>query len=136
MQHFLRYQAWPIVAGLIVAMALTMAFEYANSSFFPLPQNLDAYDTAAVHAFTASLPWTAYILILLGWIAGSFAAGALTTYLSGEKRYRLSCVVGIILLLAGIANALALGHELVFALLSLPLFIVFTYAGHRVMRRS
>ncbi len=73
--NFLKLKVWPVVAGFVVASIVMMAFEFTNSLFFPLPSDLDWMDTAAVQALTASLPWTAYILVLLGWIAGSFAGG-------------------------------------------------------------
>ncbi|HWO07165.1 MAG TPA: hypothetical protein VNM40_01120 [Candidatus Paceibacterota bacterium] len=134
---FLKTYAWPVVAGLLASFVIMMTLEYINSLFYPLPENLDWNDAAVVQAFTASLPWTAYVLVLLGWIAGAFAAGALTTYLSAEEKYRLSLVVGIILTLGGIANNIMIGHDMFFNIVGLPMFLIFTYLGHRfAMRRG
>lgn len=134
MMTFLTTKAWPVFAGLLAASVIMMAFEYANSFVFPLPEGLDITDPEQVRAFTASLPWTAYVLVLLGWIAGSFAAGSVTTYLSGERTYRLSLVVGILLTIAGVANNIMIGHDLFFNIVGLPMFILFSYIGHRCMR--
>lgn len=131
MKKFLQYTVWPVGAGLVVAFVVMMLFERVNSLFFPLPEGLDIYDTAAVQAFTASLPWTAYILVFLGWVVGAFKAGYVTTYLSGERTYRLSFLVGIILTILGIINNLMIGHDMFFNIIGLPMFLLFTYLGHR-----
>ena len=128
---FLKTKVWPVVAGFIIASLVMMLFEYVNSFFFPLPKDLDWGDAEAVRALTASLPWTAYILVLLGWIFGSFVGGYLTARISGEMRYSASLALGIILTLAGIANIMMIGHPLLFTILSIPQFLIFTYLGHR-----
>jgi len=130
---FLKTKLWPVVAGFLVASIVMMVFEYINSFLFPLPKDLDWMDPEAVRAVTASLPWTAYILVLLGWIAGSFKGGCVTAYLAGETKYRLTFVLGIILTLAGIWNVMLLGHDIVFDIIALPMFIIFTYLGHRYL---
>ena len=134
MYTFLRTSVWPIAAGLLTAFIIMMVFEYINSFFYPLPEGLDSNDTAAVHAFTASLPWTAYILVFLGWAFGSFKAGCVTTYLASERTYRRSLVVGLILIALGIANHFMIGQDVLVTLLSLPVFMIGTFLGHRYLR--
>lgn len=133
---FLKTKAWPVFAGLVVASIVMMIFEFANSYLYPLPSDLDWMDTAAVQAFTASLPWTAYILVLLGWIVGSFKGGWVATRLSGDTQYRTAFALGIILTLAGIWNVILIGHPLFFSIISIPQFLIFTYLGYLYFRRS
>ncbi len=129
-------KVWPVVAGLLVAFAIMMALEYLNSFIYPLPDGLDITDPEAVRAFTATLPWTAYILVFVGWVGGAFCAGAVTTYLSGEATYRLSLAVAIILTLGGLINNIMIGHDIFFNIVGLPMFLIFTYLGHRYQRKS
>jgi hypothetical protein len=133
---FLKTKLWPVVAGFVVASIVMMVFEYTNSFFFPLPQDLNWSDADAVHTFTTSLPWNAYVLVLLGWIVGSFCGGYVTTYLSGESRYSLSFSLGILLTIAGIANVMMIGHPRIFTILSIPQFLIFTHLGHRYFIHS
>ncbi len=128
--QFLKTKIWPVVAGFLAASAVMMAFEFTNSFFFPLPSDLDWTNPEAVRALTASLPWTAYILVLLGWVAGSFAGGNVATYFSGETRYCVTLALGILLTLVGIANNMMIGHHIVFNIIPLPQFLIFTYLGH------
>ena len=136
MKTFFLSKLWPVVAGLAVAFVVMMAFEYGNSFIYPLPEGLDIYDPAAVQAFTASLPWTAYILVFLGWVAGAFAAGFVTTRLSREMKYRLTLIVGIILTALGVVNNMMIGHDMFFNVIGLPMFLIFTYLGHRYARKG
>lgn len=136
MKDFLQKKAWPVFAGLVAASVVMMAFEYANSFMYPLPESLMPGDTAALQAFTASLPWTAYILVFLGWVVGAFAAGWLTTRLSKERSYRLAFATGVILTIAGILNNVVIGHDMFFNIVGLPMFIVFTYVGSWYTRRA
>ena len=136
MKNFFMRQAWPVIAGLLTAFIVMTIFEYINSFFYPLPEGLNPYNTAAVQAFTASLPWTAYVLVFLGWIFGAFKAGFVTTYLSSERTYHLSFIVGVILTILGIINNILIGHNMIFSILGLPMFFVFSYLGHRYLAKK
>lgn len=135
MRNWLKFKLLPVLAGLFTAFIIMVVFEYANSLFYPLPESLDKYDAGAVRDFTATLPWTAYVLVLLGWIVGSFKAGLVTTYLAKEQTYLLSLIVGTVLTGLGIMNNILIGHSLFFNVVGLPMFFVFTYLGHRYMRK-
>jgi hypothetical protein len=135
MKSFLKLKLWPVIAGLLTAFIIMMLFEYVNSLFFPLPEGIDIFNPEEVRVFTQSLPWTAYILVFLGWVIGAFKAGCVTSYLSKESTYRLSFIVGIILTIGGILNNIAIGHDLFFNIIGLPMFILFTYLGHKYLRK-
>ncbi len=132
MKNFLTMKVWPVVAGLLAAFAIMMVCEYMNALFYPLPDDLNIRDTEAVRAFTTTLPWTAYILVFIGWALGAFKAGCITTYFSHEHSYRLSYLVGLILTMLGIANNILIGNALVVNVVGLPTFFLFTYLGFKV----
>lgn len=136
MKNVFQNKMWPVIAGLLTAFVIMMVFEFVNSFFYSLPEGLDTMDNAALQAFTATLPWTAYILVFLGWVVGAFVAGYVTTYLAKEDMYRLSLVVGVALTLLGILNNMMIGHDMLFNIIALPMFIIFTYLGHRYMRHK
>ncbi len=128
---FFLSKGLPVIAGFIVASVVMMIFEYINSFIFPIPADLDWKDPEAVRALTESLPWTAYILVLLGWAFGSYKGGWVTTRLSGEKKFRTSLALAIILVLAGVWNVMLIGHDIVFTVIGLPLLFLGTYLGYR-----
>jgi hypothetical protein len=111
-----------------------MAFEYTNSFIFPFPEWMNTNNLAEVQTFASTLPSTAYIMVLLWWITGSFLAGVITTKISKEKAYKLSLIVWIILTLLWIANNIMIAHEGWFNFVGLPMFLIFTYIGHRAWK--
>lgn len=127
--YILKKWVWPVVAGFIVASIIMVAFEWINHFLFPLPANLDVNDIAAVHAFTASLPWTVYILVFLGWAAGSFVAGYVCARLAGEKQFSAVAILTVLLVLAGIADMLMIGFLMPAMILGVVVLAVFPYLG-------
>ena len=127
--EILRRWIWPVVAGFVVASIIMLIFEWINHFIFPLPAGLDTKDTAAVQAFTASLPWTAYILVFVGWAVGAFEGGCTAAWLAGEKQFGATSVLAVLLVLAGIADMMVLGFPLVAAAFGLCILAAFPYLG-------
>jgi hypothetical protein len=130
MKQAFKERVWPVTAGLFSAFLIMMLFEYVNSHFYPLPVDLDWRDSNAVALFTDSLPWTAYILVISGWITGSYAAGYITTRLARERAYILTLITGGILTFMGLLNNMMLAHSIAFNVVTLPLFGACTYFGY------
>ena len=90
-----------------------------KSFHFPLPAGLDTNNPAAVWAFTASLPWTVYILVFLGWAVGAFEGGCTTAWLAGENQFRVTAVLTALLVLAGIADMFMIGFPILAMMLGI-----------------
>ena len=127
--RILKRWVWPVLAGFVVASVIMVVFEWINHFIFPLPASLEKNDTAAVQAFTASLPWTAYILVLLGWAAGAFEGGCTAAWLAGEKQLGATSVLAVLLVFAGIADMMVLGFPMVAMVLGLLILAAFPYLG-------
>ncbi len=123
------------ILSIAIAFFVMLAFEFANSFFFPLPETLDRMNLDAVRAFAQTLPASAYILVLLGWFFGSCAAGwALSRYVPTATIVHV-LLIGGLLTLNGVLNNLMLMHPLWVNLLGLPLFVIGTYAGYIAAQR-
>jgi len=128
--NFLKTKVWPVVGGFVVAAIIMLFFEWINHFFFPKPAGLDVMDDAAVQAFTASLPWTAYILIFLGWAIGAFEGGCTTAWLSGEQKFRVTAALAVLLLLVGIFDMYTIGFPPVAFVIGLLILAIFPRLGH------
>ena len=126
---FLKLKVWPVVAGFIVASIIMTLLEFINSFIFPLPKDLNWNDQAAVKAVTGALPWTAYILVFVGWAIGAFEGGCTTAWLAAEKKFRVTAVLAVLLVIAGIADMAILGFPLVFSVLGIIFLGVCPYLG-------
>ena len=127
--NILKHWVGPILGGFVVASLIMLFFEWINHFIFPIPTGIDRNDTAAVQAFTTTLPWTAYILVFVGWAVGAFEGGCTTAWLAGEQRFRATAVLTVILVLAGVADMSGLGFPLASTTLGLLILAITPYLG-------
>lgn len=100
-----------ILLAFAVAFITMMTFEFVNSLFFPFPPGMNINDLTQVREFTQALPWNAYILVLLGWLTGSFLGGySMRIYNPGK--IILAIIVALLLSILGIINFVMLTHPL------------------------
>jgi hypothetical protein len=127
--NILKRWVWPVVAGFLVASVIMVIFEYINSFFFPVPENGFSMSIEELHALTASLPWTAYILVFLGWAFGAFEGGCTAAWLAGENQFRATAVLAVLLVIAGIADMVMIGFPPIAMALGLLILAVSPFLG-------
>lgn len=130
---FLKTKLWPVVGGFVVASIIMLIFEWVNHFIFPIPAGVDKMDTAAVQAFTASLPWTAYILVFLGWAVGAFEGGCTTAWLAGETKPLVTSVLAALLVAAGAFDMVIIGFPMTAVIIGLLILAIFPYLGFRAL---
>ena len=126
---FLKQWVWPVVAGFVVASIIMLIFEWINSFLFPLPDNHEVMSGAELQALAASLPWTAYILVFVGWAFGAFEGGCTAAWLAGEKQLGATSVLAVLLVLAGIFDMTMIGFPPIAMILGVLILAVFPYLG-------
>jgi hypothetical protein len=124
-----------IIAGFIAAFAIMSAFEFANSLMFPFPKTMDIWDLAQVRAFAASLPASAFILLVAGWITGSFVGGWVSARIAKTSPGIATIAVGVLLTLGATFNAWLIQNPWWLHFGGLPLFGLLAYGGYRVATR-
>jgi hypothetical protein len=82
-----------------------------------------------VKAYIATLPLSAMLVVLTGWLIATFAATWLAARIAGtpEPGY----IVGALLLCAGIANAFMIPQPVWFSIASFVIYIGGTWVGAR-----
>lgn len=99
MNTFTKY-ILPVLTSSLVAIVVVTLFEAINMGLYPFPEGFDAHDVAAVEAFTRTLPWTAFMLVLAGWACGAVLAGVVVAYMARKDKARareLAMVTGGVL---------------------------------------
>ena len=95
-----------VVVGFIVATAIFMIFEMGNSMVMAPPSAEVMADRAKLAEYMANGPAKAYIIVLIGYIVGSFAGGFVVTKMG--RRWSpgatLALIVGILLTICGLLN--------------------------------
>lgn len=126
-----------VVVALIVATAIFMIFQMGNSMVMAPPSPEVMADRAKLAEYMANGPAKAYIVVLIGYIIGSFAGGFVVTKMGRRwsPGVTLTIILGSLLTLAMVANIMMLpGQPLWFVVASLVSFIPMTLIGHRFAR--
>jgi len=131
--NILKHWVWPIASGFIVASIIMLIFEWINHFIFPKPVDLDLNNAADLQAFTASLPWTAYILVFAGWAVGAFEGGCTTAWLAKNKQIPAVTVLAVLLVIAGIADMVKIGFPMAAVALGILILAVSPYLGRLAM---
>ena len=99
-----------ILLGAIVGYMLVSAIEMLNLMLFKPPAGLDFKDPAALENYVASLPETAFILVIVAWIVGAFVGVLIATRVA---RWRVAgFIVGLLMIGATVSNIVRFPHPI------------------------
>ena len=118
-----------VIVGLIVAAAFVEGAEAIVHRMHPFPPGIDEHNMAAIKKFVATLPMSALLLVLAGWLLATIV-GTFTTAKIARSRVP-AYVLGALLLCAGIANSVMIPQPLWFSIASFVIYIGGTWAGGR-----
>ena len=126
-------EIFSVFAGIFAAMIAITSVEAINSKLFPPPAGFDWHNVNQVHRFAASLPLTALLLILLGWILGAFIGAAVAAKISQKKPLQNACFVAGFVILGTIMNATQIPHPLWLNALGVLLPIPLAYLAYKLV---
>lgn len=119
-----------VVAGLVIAFAIVMVAELIPHKLYPPPSGFDQSNFTQVKAYVATLPITALVIVLAGWLVATIAGASVAAGI-GKSRAP-AYVVGALLLCAGVYNAIAIPQPVWFSAVSLVIYIVGAMIGARI----
>jgi hypothetical protein len=111
-----------ILMGFITGFVIIVGCEYANSRLFPLPQNIDPEDAAAMNAAMSAMPAKAMILVLVGWAIGTIGASFMAARFAGEFKSLHGLLMGLIFLGGAIMTMRQIHHPLWFWIVGIVIF--------------
>ena len=126
-----------VIVAMVVAVAIFMIVQMINTMVVAPPSDAVMKDPAALRDFMANGPVKAYVIVLIGYLIGSFAGGFIVTKMSRRESpgLTLPIIVGALLSLGMVANILFLpGQPIWFVVASLIVFIPMSLFGHRFAR--
>ena len=128
-----------IVAGFVAASIVMMIVETINGRVLH-PELAKAAegqtDPEAIRALLATAPVGAFLVVIAGWILGSFVGGWLAARIAGRSGITHGLVLGALLTCAGVANNLMIPPPLWFWFASLVVLIPAAYAGARAASKQ
>jgi hypothetical protein len=99
-QSILRF-VLGIVAGVAVMFVVIMGIELIGHRLYPPPPGIDPTRTADIAAMLAAAPLGALASIVIAWVCGAFAGGAVAAFVSRTWPKSAAIVVAL-LVLAGV----------------------------------
>jgi hypothetical protein len=124
-----------LILGMVLGFFLIAAIEIGGQVIYPFPADTDLADVKAVKAAFANAPPVVLLPVLLGWAVGTFAGAALAALMAGRAPEVHGVIIGVLFLLAGIANMLMLPHPLWFWVVGLAVFVPAGYLGAKCASR-
>jgi len=125
----------PVVAGIMAAMMLIKLGETAIIKMY-MPAGINQNDLAAISGVVKQLPLSAFLFLLVNYIVCSFLGGIVSTLISKRETVRPVLVVGIVLTLAGLYNVVSIEHPMWFTIISLFIYLPFSYFGYWTVRKK
>lgn len=119
------------IAGVVVFFVLVTVFEYVNGLIFGAPSIEARNDLEALQSFIAQMPIGAWVLLLMGYAAGSFLGGLVMAKIARWNSLVLPLVLGILGTIGWILNTIALPHPLWIKIVGFLCFIPFALIGYR-----
>jgi len=119
-----------VIAGLVAAWLPIVLVESVAHHLYPPPVALNMYARTDMFRYVQTLPATAFVLVLAGWLAGT----VLGTWLAARigRSAVPAYILGAILFVAGIVNSIVIPQPLWFSIASFVIYIGGTAAGARV----
>ena len=123
-----------VISGIAVGMIFVFVGDYCASLIVPFPKDMDMSNKQNLVEFMNHVPVSAFLAMLMGYMAGALGGGLVATLISGREFLRPAMVVGIILTIENIFNQLEIPHPLWFTVVSTLVYIPMAWCGHRVLR--
>lgn len=136
MKPQLRYILATLV-GLTFAFLLVAAIQRIGHVVYPIPSHIDFTNTEQITAYIQTLPLGALLFVLASYFIATFSGGVIAAFLSKNKPYIFSGIVGVFILLASAANMWFIPHPVWFMALAI-LGIIFSalFAGKIMSRKN
>jgi hypothetical protein len=122
-----------VIAGMIIAFLLVAGAEGIAHMIYPPPPGMNNQNMNQVKAYIATLPLSAMLVVLTGWLIATFVATWLAARIAGTPVP--GYIVGALLLCAGIANAFLIPQPVWFSIASIVIYIGATWVGARAGAR-
>ena len=122
-----------VVAGLVVGSLWNMGIVQLNLRVLhPMPSGLDMNDAEQFDAFMATLPTSAFVVVLVAHLGQAFFGGWVAARLSRSHPVRMALVIGVLSLVGGVA-AMFMIEGPAWLMIELPLYLVLAWVAGRMV---
>lgn len=135
MLSFLR-SARAVFAGALVAFLVIAVCEMLSARLYPLPAGLDVHNREAMSNYVATLPLTAFLILLLSYGLGGLGGGFIAARLAPSAPPIHARAIAVFLVVASVVNLLSIEHPVWFWAANLVVVILLPPLGGRLAQRG
>ena len=121
-----------VLLGVITAFVLVAVIQKLGHSVYPPPPGLSLDDPETWKAYVAELPPGPFFFVLAAWALGTLGGGFVSARIAQEKPLLYALVVGAVVMIASIAQLVAIPHPLWFTIAAIILIPAAAYAAARL----
>ncbi len=121
-----------VVAGWIAAWILFTGIQLINYMIVPKPEGFDWADPGSIKQVIDTMPFYAWVILILGYVIGSFAAGFVIGKIAESKTMILPVIAALLFMLGWLGNIMTVPHPIWVVILVFLVYIPSTLAGHRL----
>ena len=121
-----------ILGGIAAGWAVATVAEAIDGLLHPPPAGIDPGNVESYRLFVARLPTSAFVIVLIGHVLGSVAAGIVATLIARRTAMWPAIAAGVVLLAGGAVNVIALPHPTWFVGLDLACYVPLAWLGARL----
>ena len=121
------------LAGIAIAVLIVFIATELNHTVYPPPPELDFSDPDALRPYIATLPIGAFLLLMGGWVVGTFVGSVIAGRIGTAKPWVYPAIVGGLVFTATVANLLAIPHPLWFSITALIGIVASACLANRVV---
>ncbi len=125
-----------IIAGFICGFIVVSIIQAISSAIYAPPAGFDYNDPTALEEYVATLPVTAFILVLVSHALGAFVAAFVCSAIVRRSWFAASLFFGVFFTAAGIMNLVLIPHPIWFAVLDLVAYIPAALLGGKLAGRT
>ncbi len=126
----------PVVSGAMIGILVIVLGENIVHSIYPYPPGTDLSNPESIRLAIKLMPAKLLIMVLVNFAIASFIAGFVASIASKRITAMPALVVGLVLTLSGMYNALFLPHPLWFTLANLVVYLPFSYLAYLLIRKK
>jgi len=126
-----------VLMGLAAGMAVNMALILLNGSvLYPMPEGMDMTNPEEMNAYVATLPATAFLVVLAAHLGQAFVGGWVAARTGRSRPILLAMIIGVLSLAGGIVNLIQITEGPGWMVIELPLYLLVAWLAGRMVARS
>ena len=120
------------IAGVVIAVLIVFLADELSHMMYPMPASLDPSDTGDLRDYIATMPLSAFLMVMGGWVVATFVGSVVADRIGTAKVWIYPTIVGGFMFAATTANLILIPHPHWFTAVSLAAILVSAWLAWRV----